>query len=319
MLVWIATLVAMLVLAPAIGHASVVAQFDNEFPSPVTVGQTSVDAVLSMTNANDGADMGIPNTVCNAGDPAPCGAGVEFVPSCAQVTGNVCTIADPGVLDLSATGVGETGSACENTVFDLVDSGDSVGTINVVPQGAGHVTLGLNMVSECRLGLTFDVLRAPSVDASPAAGVQTAQILRGMQTSGGVAASAGDLGAVTIIGTVSPPVPPSPVNSGNLVGQVVVSAGAPAPKPGALVQACRTPPVGVPCLLASTDSAGGFAFNGIPTGIYRLRANPAAGDLTHTPGTESGIDVQPGLTIQRTITLGIAQSIPAGSAVRQRL
>jgi hypothetical protein len=83
-------LVTTLLLAPAAAHAEVLALTQLEFPATVKAGQTTVGTIaLANLNGPALAAFGLKaagdQTVCNAGDVAPCsGPGIVLTPSCSE-------------------------------------------------------------------------------------------------------------------------------------------------------------------------------------------------------------------------------------------
>jgi hypothetical protein len=181
-------ILAGLALAPALVQGAVGAGAAINLPASVTVGQTGLAGSLSLVNLNSAPQQAMTNGICNAGDGASCVAaepGITLVPACTQLVAGECApgAADPGVFDLQPTGSGRAGTACQGTAFDiaLIDPG----TVRFTPQPPGtHVTLP-GTGAACVIDFTFTVLKAPTVDASPAApGVQTAQATRHRQYAG---------------------------------------------------------------------------------------------------------------------------------------
>ncbi len=170
-----------LALSTSVAHAGLGGSATPTFPDVVTVGDTNVPASIQLTNQNTGAQAGATNTVCNFGDGAPCPAGapgITLTPSCGLLgLESKCDSAgtDPGVLKVSATGLGKTGTACAGTTFDIAVIEPLTGKLRITPQGGGHVLLaGVN--ATCEIDFTFDVLKVPAIDQDPAPGVQTVQI-----------------------------------------------------------------------------------------------------------------------------------------------
>ncbi len=177
------------------------------FPGTVTVGQTGVSASITLVNDNTAPDVAL--TVSRHDDPnaAPLpecfGAdGILLTPSCA-VQSPMFTVclpegADPGVLQIGATGVGS--DACDGVVFDIVPLNDAFGRYRFDPPSGVHVVLP-DADSECTISFSFDVLRMPSLDRQPGVeGMQTAQIAVASAQSdvGNLAAGQGSTTPVTV-------------------------------------------------------------------------------------------------------------------------
>ena len=133
--------------------------------------------------------------MCNAGDAAPCVGepGITVIPSCGQLApSTTCAAAgvDPGVFQLSATGIGEAvaGSSCAGMVFDITQIDPVSGMVRFTPRGGTHIVLP-GTGSFCRIGFTFDVLKLPTIDQSAEPGVQTVQLVDHTQYSGSTTAS----------------------------------------------------------------------------------------------------------------------------------
>ena len=99
--------IAVLGVLPAAAEAGVGASAVPSFPAAVTVGNTGVPATIELRNANNDADAGATNTVCNFGDGFPCPAGdpgITLIPACAQLGAfSACTGPEPGVFRISDT------------------------------------------------------------------------------------------------------------------------------------------------------------------------------------------------------------------------
>ena len=227
----LAAVALVLLLPAAAAHAGVGASAVPSFPPTVTVGQTGLPATIEVRNANNDANIGDTNTVCNFGDPFPCPAGdqgISLIPSCAGLGAfSACALADPGVFRISDTAQGEPGTACAGMVFNVSLANPTTGQMRFTPQGGAHVTLP-GTGSTCRIGFTLAVLRAPNGDQAPGTpGAQTVQVSDNTQYAGPLTASArGTSPGVTVnratplIATVaSPPI----VLGGQLTDTATVS------------------------------------------------------------------------------------------------
>jgi hypothetical protein len=85
-----------------------------------------------------------------------------------------CTVdgSDPGVLAIDSAASGASG-ACAGMSFTVTSIGLS-GDVRIAPNGGAHIVLP-SPGSSCRVRFTFSVLKSPTVDARPAAGLQTLQ------------------------------------------------------------------------------------------------------------------------------------------------
>ncbi len=199
--------VIVLLAAPGMAQAAVLGGVVSSIAGPVTVGQAGVASSITLTNQNTGGQVALTNTVCNAGEAAPClGAndnGISLVPSCGSAPGSACGAgaAEAGVFAVSPVASGRVGTACAGTAFQAVLVDPASGRVRFIPQPAGAHVLLPGVGSACTIDFTQSVLRSPTVDASPpTAGIQTLQTIDHTQTSAG--ASGRGLGATLV--TVQP-------------------------------------------------------------------------------------------------------------------
>ena len=131
------------VASSGVVHASFDAVITYSFPtSPLTVGQSPLPVSLTISNGNTDVEAPLSNTICNASsttplcDPGSSGTandrGINFIPSCAQVSSNACVVPDPGVFtvvptagQLLATGAGD----CAGVDFTITVSDAAFGTL----------------------------------------------------------------------------------------------------------------------------------------------------------------------------------------------
>ena len=183
-------ILAGLALAPALAQAAVGAAVVIDLPTTVTVGQTGLAGSLSLVNVNTLGETAQVNTVCNAGDGAPCvpaEQGITLVPSCSTLVASACAPAgaDAGVFALQSVGSGRAGTSCQGISFDIALIDAATGTVRFTPQPAGtHVTLS-GAGAACAIDFTFAVLKSPVGDVNLGApGVQTGQAARHRQFTG---------------------------------------------------------------------------------------------------------------------------------------
>ena len=177
-----ATLLMVTFLAVATAHAGLGVGAAVNFPVQVTVGDAGLPASIQLQNNNTLPDTS--GTVCNFGDAFPCPAGdpgITLIPSCGQIGAFSACVpagADPGVFQVSTSGLGATGTACAGVTFsiDLIDP--VFGQLRFTPQPPGtHVVLPTSG-SICRVDFSVDVLRTPTVDQNQGApGPQTVQVV----------------------------------------------------------------------------------------------------------------------------------------------
>jgi hypothetical protein len=180
-------------MLPTAAQAGVGASAVPSFPAAVTVGNTGVAATVELRNANNDADAGATNTVCNFGDGFPCPTGdpgITLIPACAQLGAfSSCTGPEPGVFRISDTATGVAGTACAGMAFNVSLIDPATGQVRFTPQNGAHVTLP-GAGAACRIGFTFSVLRAPTADQNPTLpGLQTVQVSDNTQFAGALTAS----------------------------------------------------------------------------------------------------------------------------------
>ena len=123
------------------------------YPSLVIVGQTGVAAQLSIVNNSTGVG---PLTLTQ----------ITLNPACQD---GLCAVPDLGVLQLSATGLGVAG-ACNGVAFTITPGvdGNTVFT-PTAPIILAEPTL-INLLDTCLINYSFNVLKAPVLDADTAVG-----------------------------------------------------------------------------------------------------------------------------------------------------
>lgn len=157
------------------------------FPDPVAVGQTNVAAALSITNistAPQGTDGFYLDTI-------------TLVPSCGAIdstgsSGGSCNTGygDPGVFQLSPTGIGQAGTACAGRTFTTSVIEPATGRVQFTPNAAGGpVVIGPpgSFNASCGIDFSFDVLKMPTSDGAPGTpGISTFQLgfVHGTSTNG---------------------------------------------------------------------------------------------------------------------------------------
>jgi hypothetical protein len=200
------TITVGVIAAPSIVSAGLGAGAAPTFPSVVSLGQVGLPASITLSNQNSAPHTVEANTICNFGDVAPCPVGhrgITLIPSCGLLgDDSVCDPAgaDPDVLDVSPTGIGEAGTSCAGMVFDITLIDPTFGRLRFTPQGGAHVVL-VGTGAICRINFTFDVLKLPTIDQdTAAAGLQTVQIVDNTQTFGSTltASARGTTNAMTV-------------------------------------------------------------------------------------------------------------------------
>ena len=202
---WVCALAvaASVLLLPAAAQAGVGASAVPSFPTTVTVGDTGVPATIQLGNANDAPDTAATNYVCNATTGGACsGPGITLIASCGALGDfSACVTPDPGVFRISPTATGVAGTGCAGMSFAVAPFEPS-GRVRFTPVGGQRVTLA-GAGTRCRIAFTFDVLRAPSVDQSAAAGgLQTAQVAdntQQLEATGLTASARGSSAGLTVL------------------------------------------------------------------------------------------------------------------------
>jgi hypothetical protein len=295
------------------------------FPAAVTVGDTGVPASIELRNANNDADAGATNTVCNFGDGFPCPSGdpgITLIPACAQLGAfSSCTGPEPGVFRIADTASGAAGTACAGMAFNVSLIDPATGQVRFTPQGGAHVTLG-GAGAACRIGFTFSVLRAPAADQNPTLpGLQTAQVTDNTQYAGALTASARGTTQGMTVNKHTPSIATTASGTINVGGQLTdtaVVSGLVNPSGGTVDfrlygpddATCERPPVfeslGRP--LDANGAAVSAPFTPAAGGVYRWRAfysgdannNPVAGECN--AANESTLVIGPPTVTVETVT-----------------
>jgi len=200
------TLVVALALIPGVAHATPTLTVTSSFPSAVTVGATA-DASFTLTNNSTFEDPSF--VLCKAGDGGACAGseGIILIPSCGQDSGNTCLPSgvDRGVFSISQLATGGAGTRCAGVSFLTSTVDPTFGKVRFTPTGG--IDVGLSIGESCRVEFTVTATRLPSLDARPAAGIQTASIVTASARTYLSAPLAGGGSSVT---TVTPGAPATP-------------------------------------------------------------------------------------------------------------
>lgn len=291
---------------PGIARAAVVAGSTVSFPLNVAVGQSGLPAFIELRNNNTTPNQADSNVVCNSGAGGSCGSdpGITLIPSCGQLAfaGNGCTAADSGVFQLPATAVGQAGTACAGTVFNITLIDPTFGTVRFTPQPAGSNVVLPGAGTLCRIPLTVNVLKSPAFDLNPGApGIQTGQILSHTQVS--IPTSIASFSRTTGSSTVARATPTIAttasagitLGAGQLTDTATVS-GRINPNPGAVIDfrlygpgdsTCSAAPVFSSLNVPYPVAGGGVTsatFTPTAVGIHRWRAS-YSGDANNLPVT----------------------------------
>ena len=163
--------VAVLLAGATPAFAGVALSVSPDPPSNLAVGQAGVPSTITVTNASSGTQSGQSVTLDD----------ITLVPGCgtqAVVTADCPTVAaDLGVLRLSASGRGLSGTACDGTTFtvSLIDAAQ--GKYRFTP--SVPVVLGApgTSTAACVIGYTLDAVKVPLIDADlTIPGLETDQV-----------------------------------------------------------------------------------------------------------------------------------------------
>lgn len=303
-------------LGSGIVEAGLGAGATPSFPAVVTVGATGVAAAIQVENDNT-----LPNTastVCNFGDAFPCplgDPGITLIPSCSQLgVFSACapTGADPGVFQVSPTGIGAAGTACDGMTFAITVIDQVFGQLRFTPQPVGtHVVLPVTGAL-CQINFTFDVLKSPGVDQNPnLPGAQTVQVVDNTQhDSGEISASGRGTSSGTTVLRATPSIATTASATITLGGQLIdsiVVSGLVNPQPGATVDSRLYGPDDATCSGAPVfESVVGYPVSGGPlttaaftptrAGVYRWVA-AYSGDVNNAPVSGTCNDTSESVTV----------------------
>lgn len=285
---WAALLLLAGPLAPVAAQVvSVGLSISPQFPALVTVGQTSQPA--SMTIANTTSTGVGPVTVTE----------ITLNPACGSLSLD-CAPPDPGVFGLSPTATGTAG-VCTGRTF-AITAPDANGRSTFVPAGSPMVLAQPGMAnSTCAMAFTFSVLKAPTVDAQPNVGLQTAHVATvtgtgeaGNVTGTGVARGLQTSNVVAEVGGRFRPLTPARIlDTRTGTGGVAAALG-----PATTIDLQVAGHGGVPASGVSavalnvtvTQPTGDGYLTAYPTGTTR----PVVSNLNFTPG-----DTVPNLVVVR--------------------
>ena len=303
------------------------------FPTVVRVGDVGVPASVEVQNLNTTPDTNTANTVCNFGDGLSCppgDPGITLIPSCAQLGAfSACTGPDPGVFQVSSTGVGDVGTACAGVPFTITLIDQVFGQLRFTPLPLGtHVVLP-NTGSLCRINFTFDVLKSPSLDQNPQLpGSQTVQVVDNTQSGSTTGSGRGTSSGTTVLRatpTISTTASASIPLGGQLFDTIVVS-GLVNPQLGATVDVRLYGPNDATCSGAPVFTTavpypvggGPVASSGFtPTvaGVYRWVAT-YSGDANNAPVSGACNDANESVTVSSatpTIATNTSATVDLGA------
>jgi hypothetical protein len=213
---WLVTSLAViagcLALPVAVAQAGQGNSTTPTFPVGAKVGDTAIDASISIVNSSTPPQSGGTSTICNVGDAGQCAGdeGITLVPSCGLIDPMVrtCTGPDPGVFGVTSPPVGATGSGCAGIPFDVTVADATLGKLRFTPQNGVHISLSPG--ATCTISFQVSVLKMPTADIDPATdGIQTKQ-LASSRLVASVAPTFGQGTGTSFGTTVNPPPPPPP-------------------------------------------------------------------------------------------------------------
>jgi hypothetical protein len=288
---WLVALLFLVVpLAPVSAQVlSIGLSVSPSFPVLVTVGQTDQPASMTITNATStGAG---PITLTE----------IALNPACGSLSLD-CLPPDPGVFALSATGAGTSG-ACAGRIF-VITAPDANGRSLFVPTGGALALAQPGQVnSTCTIAFTFSVLKAPTVDAQPAAGLQTAHVARvtgtaqfgdgftGTGTARGLQTSNVSRATPTLAAQASPPVASGGTVSDavTLSGPVAITGSVTFTLYGPSDPACQGPALSTSTKPVVSNAATSDPVVASQVGTYRFVAS-YSGDANNAPVTTACVD-----------------------------
>ncbi|MCA1690148.1 MAG: PKD domain-containing protein, partial [Actinobacteria bacterium] len=292
-------------------------------PRSALVGQTNVPATITVTNTST-APQASGNVVLGA---------ITLVPSCGSLSLGDCPAAnvDPGVFQVSATGVGGAGTACAGVTFSFTPIDAVQGKLRLDP--STPVALGPTggSTAVCRIDFTIGVARAPAKDSNPAAGLQTAALAAASATAsdGSGATSLGS--AETQVARGTPGLTTQVASAALTLGSsttdratLTTSPGSPAPTGTVTFQvygpadpSCTGPPLATSTSQVTGGGAQSASFTPTAVGTYRFVAS-YGGDVANNPAATACGDPGEAVVVkgQPAISTHVAQAaVGVGQAI----
>ena len=177
-----------------------------DFPTNPAVGQTGVPATFTVFNTSTAPDeLGTVTT-----------GQLTLIPSCSNFDPGCDgpgSIPDPGVFNLSPTGVGEAATACAGRQFNITEINPVTGQVSFQAADMLPIVLAPSSIAtdmdHCQINFTFDVLKAPNHDVNTdEPGLATIQLAAASGThSNGTVVSTTNEDITTIPGAVVPVTP----------------------------------------------------------------------------------------------------------------
>ena len=272
------------------------------FPSTIAVGSTSVPVSLDITN-NSSADVG--SLTLDT---------IAMTPQCGDLSVLCTSSKDPGVFSVNATGTGS--GACTGITFSIAQTDATNGQVSFTPSAPIVLALG----ATCTVNFSVNALKVPTIDASGAAGVQTAQSAQvtGHDTATGELPATGTGADITTVAKVTPTISTIP-SAGGAIGTLVSDtahiSGGTSPSGNvtfSLYPAGDTTCQQTPVFTSTNALSGGFAtssnFATTAAGTYHWIA-VYGGDANNNSATSSCADESVTITqAQPSITTTLSSS-----------
>ncbi|HEY1539227.1 MAG TPA: hypothetical protein VGF63_07505, partial [Solirubrobacteraceae bacterium] len=284
---------------------------------PVTAGQTGVPGTLTIQNGSDGAQATLAMTL----------SAITIVPSCGTIASIDCPAAsvDPGVFQLSSTGMGEAATGCAGVAFTITNVDAVQDKYQLIPQTTvvlGNATTG-GAAARCVVDFTVAVLKVPTIDAGPQPGFQTEAIGGATGTTSDASSSSGSGANATTVDKATPTLTtsasPANVGLGQSVGDTATIGGIAGAGASTVTfdlygpndATCMSPPA-FTAVVASGATVFSGTFTPTAAGTYRWVAT-YNGDANNDAASGSCSDVGESVVVSKaTPTVATTASAPIG-------
>jgi hypothetical protein len=198
-------LAAAMVCAPSAGAATKV-DTSAAIADPSAIG-TTYPGTITLVNTTNGLD--------EPGNITLLSNSIQLTPSCSTIS-YPCDVPDPQVFFPNTPAHGRAGTSCDGTNFQVIGNNPATGRLMFAPTDADILTPPGTPGDTCVIDFTYSFAKAPRVDVSPAAGIQTymlTQVSAANSLNGNGAEGIPQKGSsmVTVAPAAVPPVLP-PVN-----------------------------------------------------------------------------------------------------------
>jgi hypothetical protein len=189
------------------------------FPPSVTVGQTNLAGSIDVQNTST------PDTLTITLDT------ITLIPACGAYSIITCTQLDPGVLSINPVATGRALTACAGTTFNVAPTGQPDGSYSFTPVAPVTLDTPGTVNDRCVIDFTFNVLKAPTKDASNGTGgLQTlpGAIVTGTANDTSLAVGFGTAFFVTVskgTPTITTQASPAVVAGGNIFDTATLAGG----------------------------------------------------------------------------------------------